>query len=308
LIFLILSVILSSYLTLSFKVIERFRISTFQSIVFNYISCVITGSLLEGSWPLQSGLLKEPWLPWAGIMGFAFIFLFNIIGFTAQKLGVAIASVATKLSLVIPVLFSVYLYQETLSAVQIGGILMALAAVVLTSWPASGRGVRTFQEPVLQASGNYSRRSFSKSGWLFLTPVVLFVGSGMLDTLIKYVEQGYLDETNKNLFLITAFGVAALIGGLFLMLQLITGKEKFDFRSVLAGILIGVPNYFSIWCLVQVLKTYGNRSASIIPVNNMSIVLFSSVMAWLLFREQLSRRNWAGIVLAIAAIAAIAYG
>lgn len=292
-IFLILSVLLSSYLTLSFKVLERLRISTFQSIVFNYLACVCTGALLEGSWPLQSGLLREPWLPWAGMMGVAFIFLFNIIGFTAQKLGVAIASVATKLSLVIPVLFSVYLYHEVLSAVQIGGILLALTAVVLTSWPASG-----------------PRRelNLSKPGWLFLAPVVLFVGSGLLDTLIKYVEQGYLSASNRNLFLITAFGVAALVGGLFLVLQLITGKEKFDLRSVLAGVLIGVPNYFSIWCLVQVLKIYGNRSASIIPVNNMGIVLFSSVAAWLLFREQLTRRNWAGIALALLAIAAIAYG
>jgi drug/metabolite transporter (DMT)-like permease len=293
LIYLILSVLFSSYLTLSFKVIERFRISTFQSIVFNYIACVFTGSLLEGNWPLKGSLIHEPWLPWAGIMGFAFIFLFNIIGFTAQKLGVAIASVATKLSLVIPVLFSVYLYQEVLSAIQIGGILLALAAVVLTSWP---------------ASGSRKERNTSKPGWLLLAPVVLFVGSGLLDTQIKYVEQGYLSESNRNIFLITAFGVAALLGGLFLILQLITGREKFDIRSVLAGVLIGVPNYFSIWCLVQVLKIYGNRSASIIPVNNMGIVLFSSVMAWLLFREQLTRRNWAGIALAILAIAAIAYG
>ena len=292
-IFLILSVLLSSYLTLSFKVLERLRISTFQSIVFNYLACVCTGALLEGGWPLQIGLLGEPWLPWAGMMGVAFIFLFNIIGFTAQKLGVAIASVATKLSLVIPVLFSVYLYHEVLSPVQIGGILLALAAVVLTSWP---------------AAGPRRERKLSKPGWLFLAPVMLFVGSGLLDTLIKYVEQGYLSASNRNLFLITAFGVAALVGGLFLVLQLITGKEKFDVRSILAGVLIGVPNYFSIWCLVQVLKIYGNRSASIIPVNNMGIVLFSSVMAWLLFSEQLTRRNWAGIALALLAIAAIAYG
>jgi multidrug transporter EmrE-like cation transporter len=40
----------------------------------------------------------------------------------------------------------------------------------------------------------------------------------------------------------------------------------------------------------------------------MGIVLFSAVTAWILFKEKLSFINWAGIALAIAAIALIAYG
>jgi drug/metabolite transporter (DMT)-like permease len=293
LLYLLGSILLSSYLTLSFKVLERFRISNFQAIVFNYLACVLTGSVVNGYFPIRPDILDENWLPWAGLMGFSFIFLFNIIAFTAQKLSVAIASVANKLSLVIPVLFSVYLYGEKLGWMQVLGILAALVAVVLTSWPAESKRQRTIAH---------------KSNWLFLVPLVLFVGSGLLDTMIKYVEQGFLDENNKNDYLITAFGVAAVIGLMLLVLQLITGKERFDLRSMLAGLLIGIPNYFSIWCLVRVLKDYGTRSASIIPINNMGIVLFSALMAWLLFREHLTQGNIAGVVLALLAIALIAYG
>ena len=72
--------------------------------------------------------------------------------------------------------------------------------------------------------------------------------------------------------------------------------------------MIGVPNYFSIWCLLQVLKQYADNSSAIIPINNMGIVLFSAIVAWLLFRERLSAINWAGILLALGAIALIAYG
>jgi len=68
-----------------------------------------------------------------------------------------------------------------------------------------------------------------------------------------------------------------------------------------------VPNYFSIWCLVKVLKANAGNSSAVIPVNNMGIVLFSSVMAWMLFKEKLSVINWAGIILSIGAIALIAY-
>ncbi len=83
--------------------------------------------------------MDEPWLPWAGLMGFSFIFLFNIIAFTAQKLGVAIASVANKLSMVIPFIFSIYLYNEEATPLKLAGIGVALVAVVLTSWPKGGR-------------------------------------------------------------------------------------------------------------------------------------------------------------------------
>ena len=292
-IFLLASIVRSSYLTLSFKALEKLGISSFQAIVFNYLACVVTGSFLAGELPLGNGLSGEPWLGWATVMGCFFIVLFNFIALTAQKLGVAVASVANKLSLVIPVLFSVYLYGERLGTWQVAGILVALAAVVLTSWPSENKRQRAIAH---------------KSNWLFVMPVILFVGSGLLDTLVKYVEQGYLDDRNKNSFLIAAFGVAFLMGSAMLVLQLLTGKEKFDPRAILAGVLIGVPNYFSIWCLVRVLKIFGTRSAAIIPINNMGIVLLSAVAAWLLFREHLSKVNLAGILLALLSIALIAYG
>ena len=114
-------------------------------------------------------IMEEPWLPWAGLMGFSFIFLFNIIAFTAQKLGVAIASVANKLSMVIPFLFSIYLYNEKATPLKIAGIVIALLAVVLTTWPKSGR-----------ADGNRSVRQ----SWMYIIPLVLFLGSGLLDTMV----------------------------------------------------------------------------------------------------------------------------
>src|SRR5207253_3210700 len=138
LLYLIGSIILSSYLTLSFKVLDRLGISSFQGIVFNYWTCVITGSIVNGYFPLSSmESLKISWLPWAVLMGCTFILLFNIIAFTASNIGVAVASVANKLSLVIPFLFSILLYAETASVWQISGIVLGLAAVVLTCYPST---------------------------------------------------------------------------------------------------------------------------------------------------------------------------
>ncbi|MBS4066083.1 MAG: EamA family transporter [Chitinophagaceae bacterium] len=291
--FLLGSIILTSWLTLSFKVVERFNIPVFQAIVFNYITCVITGSFVNGEFPVNAGTFSESWFKWSLLMGFMFVSIFNVVAATAQKMGVAIASVANKLSLVIPFIFSIYLYNETTTWIKIVGVVVALVAVVLTCMPSS-RGLEPTGKPFHVTN--------------LILPIGLFISSGLLDTLIKYVEQTELNDGNKNAYLITSFGVAAMLGIIGLLFLLVTGKTKFDKRSILAGIMIGVPNYFSIWCLVQVLKDYQGNSSAILPINNMGIVLFSTVAAWIFFRERLSKVNWLGIILSIAAIAFIAFG
>jgi len=291
LIFLLGSILFTSYLTISFKILERFDIPILQAIVVNYFICVITGSVVNGSWPVDKTTIHQPWLPWSLVLGSMFIILFNVFAYTTQKLGVAVASVANKLSLVIPFVFSIYLYNEEWTWLKITGIVLALLAVVFTCYPARQRE---------------RSRSLNKAYYFFL-PVILFVGSGLMDTIVKYVEQTHLNESNYNDFLIAAFVIAALIGFLIMGVLLITRKIKFDRRSILAGIAIGIPNYFSIWFLVNVLKQYKGNSSAIIPINNMGIVLLSSVLAWLMFKEKLSALNWVGIILALAAIALIAF-
>lgn len=290
--YLIGSVILTSSLTIWFKVLAKWKIPTYQAIVYNYITCVVTGSFVNGSFPVDKNTFDQGWFPWALGMGIMFIALFNVIGFNAQKFGVAITSVANKLSLVIPFCFSIYLYNEKATAIKIAGIAIALLAVILTCWPGRREdGIRT-----------------EKTGLMIFMIGILFLGSGFLDTIIKYVEATYLGDHNKNDYLITAFGSAALVGIVSLLILYVTNKQKPDPKAILAGIGIGIPNYFSIWCLIQVLKDYGDNSSAIIPINNMGIVLFSAVFAWLVFAERLTKINWLGIALSLIAIAMIAYG
>lgn len=291
--FLIGSIILTSWLTLSFKIVERFNIPVFQAIVFNYITCVITGSFVNGAFPIGSDTINQSWFKWSLLMGLMFVSIFNLMGVTTQKMGVAISSVANKLSLVIPFLFSIYLYNEETTVLKITGVVVALLAVILTCFPSS-------------AGTEPSGKPFHLSN--LLLPVILFFSSGLLDTLIKYVETSELNDGNKNAYLITSFAVAAALGSVTLLFLLFTGKMKFDIRSIAAGIMIGVPNYFSIWCLVRVLKDYEGNSSAIFPINNMGIVLFSTVVAWIIFKEKLSAVNWIGILLSVAAIALIAFG
>lgn len=284
------SIIFSSYLTLSFKVLQRLNIPVLPAIVFNYLTCVVTGSVVNGSFPINNGTVQAPWFPWAVVLGCFFISLFNIIGFTTQRMGVAVVSVANKLSLVIPAVFFIIYKGESLHAFKITGIVLALAAVWLTCYNNAPKEQKPLS-PLL----------------MVLLPLVLFIGSGALDTIYKFVEEQYLNNDNLNAFLISSFAAAGVAGLVILATRYATGKEKFSISTVLAGILIGIPNYFSIWCLGKVYKQNWMESSAIIPVNNMGIVLFSTVVAWLVFKEKLTRINWAGILLSLAAIALIAF-
>lgn len=290
-IYLIGSIVLTSYLTLSFKACEKFGVNVFQAIVFNYITCVITGSIVNGAFPIHAENIQTPWFAWAMIMGVMFVSIFNIVAITAQKNGVAVASVANKLSLIIPVILSVYLYQETVAGWKAVGVGLALVAVVLTCY------TNTEKEQTAQ-----------KNKWVYLLPLVLFISSGLLDALINHVQLTYVTAENNNDYLVSSFFSAATIGSLLLLIQLIRRKQVFVWKNLLAGVLIGIPNYFSIWCLVHFLQESPWQTSASIPVNNMGIVLFSAVVAWLLFKERLTKINWLGILLSLVAIYLIAFG
>ncbi len=287
------SIILTSYLTLAFKMCEKYKVNIFQAIVFNYITCVITGSFVNGSFPINAEAMQTPWFKWACVMGVLFVSIFNVVGITAQKIGVAVASVANKLSLIIPVVLSVYLYGESVQGWKLLGVLLALVAVVFTCYQSKTQ--ESDKEPNIRK-------------WEYALPFILFVGSGLLDALINHVQKTYVTEENKNAYLISGFLSAAVIGSTLLIIQYITGRQKFMFKNLAAGIIIGIPNYFSIWCLVRFLKSSPWQSSASIPVNNMGIVLFSSLVAWLLFKEKLSKLNWMGIILSLIAIYFIAFG
>lgn len=246
---------------------------------------------VNGKMNINAETVEQPWFGWAILMGTTFVTLFNLIAYTARKVGVAVTSVANKLSLIIPFGFSILLYNETASLIQISGIILAMAAVILTCYPSE------------QNSFDHTL----KRSMLILLPAILFFGSGLLDTMIKYVEHSFLDGTNNNDYLIMSFLSAGTIGLIVLIGSLITGKLRFDWRAIPAGIILGIPNYFSIWTLIETLKQNPSRSGVIIPVINMGIVLFSSVAAWLIFRERLSIINWIGIVLSLIAITLIAF-
>jgi drug/metabolite transporter (DMT)-like permease len=282
--YLVLAILLNTAIFSLFKLFPKYKVDNLQALVVNYITCVITGSILLGEFPVNARSLAQPWLPWAALMGTMFISLFSLIAWRIGEDGLTTTTVANKLSLVVPVIFSVWLYDETMSAGEIAGVLIAFPAVYLTT----------------RVKENVKPKSI-------LFPALLFVGSGLLDTLVKYVEQTHLSDTRiQNEYTIHAFTMASTVGVLWILTQKVRNKIDLHWRNIIAGIILGVPNYFSIYFLIRLLNSDFLQSSAAIPVNNIGIVLLSALVAFLFFKEKISVQRGVGLILSIAAILLIA--
>lgn len=290
-IYLGLSILLNAYIGIAFILFKRFKVDLFQTIVFNYAVCVITGSCLLGYFPIQSSSLQQAYFPWAMGMGAMFIGIFSLIAISSVRVGITITQTANKLSLIIPVLFSFFFFHENISIIKIIGICSALLAVILITH-------------TKQSSKN------SKSNLaIYILPLSIFIGSGLLDAITKYVQQVYLtNEDVSNVYLISGFFSAFVIGILLLLLMFLKGEKIFQFKNILAAVCLGVPNYFSIYFLVKALQDDTLSSSAIIPINNIGVLFVVCLFGIFIFKERLSKINYAGLALTILAIMLIFLG
>ena len=258
-----------------------------QAIVFNYVVCVITGMLFTGIQPFTTTTLHAPWFPWTLLMGIAFISIFNLTAHCTKVDGMTTTVIASKLSLVIPVIAAILLYHDALGIGKIAGIVLALPAMYLTT--------RTPDE------NNNPPSLF----W----PAMLFLFSGGLDTLVNYIQHSFLSTPSAQAAgTIICFATAGTAGLLVVGYLVITGQQQLQWRNVVAGICLGIPNFFSIYFLVRALNSSQFQSSATIPLVNISILVASSIAAIIFFRERAGRWRIIGLLLSVIAILLIGFG
>jgi len=280
-----LSVLSSTWIFVVFKLYDVYKVQTLVAIVINYITACTVGFLLYEGPVSATEILNTSWAWGPLAMGVLFITIFNLMAKTAQTSGVSVASVATKMSLVIPVIIGLLFYGEHLTLLQTLGILLALAAVYFASLKEKGITI--------------NRKDL-------ILPVLVFLGSGAIDASIKYFEEKHLTDQEIPIFSSLVFGCAAISGLIYIG---IGGKKqnlKLNLKNLVGGVALGVPNYFSIYFLIQALRSNNWSSAAVFTLNNVAIVMLSTLLGILLFKERLSIKNWAGVVLAIISIVLVA--
>ncbi|MDG1036988.1 MAG: DMT family transporter [Crocinitomicaceae bacterium] len=275
---LLLSILSSSAIFAIFKLFERFKIDTFQAIVFNYFTAFFIGIILYGHQWNEKGFDEISWFFYAVICALLFIGLFLIMGRSSQVNGVASTSVAVKMSTAISIILMIVGYSEKFTALKASGILLALVSVFLVS---------------------YTKGKKAPASWMLL---VLFFGSGTLDFVLNYVQNFELKTISTALFSAFALGLAGVLGALILSVRIIQGSTKIELKNIAAGIVLGIPNYFSIYLLIHSYRTTGWQDSTVLAVTNVSVVLLSSLIGFLAFEENATSRKIIGLISAILAI------
>ncbi|MFM9055516.1 MAG: hypothetical protein ACKOQY_02340 [Bacteroidota bacterium] len=289
-----IEILLASAFSASLYVVLRYfgvwKVNNLHGLTANYL----TAASLSFCWNFSANLhaaQSAAWMvPYAVGIGMLFIGVFYIAALTTQKAGITITSIAGKMSMVIPICAGIILFNDQVTSARIIGMLLALLAVLLSTYSKS--------------KGESHQKIDAGT---VLLPVILFIGSGMVDTSIKLSEHYLMEGEGDQLFVSMLFGSAGLIGIVltfrgFLFSRFERRKAWPNRRSILAGVLLGTLNFFSLLFLINALASPGAESSLIFAITNVLVVLFSTASGLILFREKLNPTKIAGLAVAIISI------
>ena len=279
-IFLLLSILFSTGLFVIFKYFGIYKIDVLKAIFVNYIVAFSMGFFFAERQIPISEIYLQPWFSGALFLGALFVSIFFVMAMTAQENGVSVTSISGKMSVVVPVFFGIILYNESVTFLKIVGIIMALIAVYLSS---------------------VKEEKSEKNGTL-LFPILLFIGSGTIDTLLKYVQENYVADEDVSIFSGSLFGIAGVFAFFILVIKTIKKRASFGYKNIIAGIILGVPNYYSIIFLIKALQNKNFESSTLFTINNVAIVVVSTLIGLFFFKEKFSIKNKVGVVMAILGI------
>lgn len=286
-IYLILAILFSTGVFVAMRLFERFGLDNHQALMWNYVFASATGFIVCDKFDTLPELVAEPWFGLSILTGFWFIFTYLLMTASTQRSGVTVTSLSSKLSVVLPTLAGVVLFSETLNFVATMGIVLALVALVLV------------------VGGKNNNVKTKGNGWIVgLLPVFIFFGTGTGDILMKITEQ---QNTVGNLGFMIAFiyFVALVFGIIIVVWDIVRGKSRWQWKSAAGGIMLGVINYFSTFCVYNSMRCFDN--VVLFPIYNIGVVSLTAIVGWLLFKEKLTWKNYLGLGIAIIAVILITF-
>lgn len=269
-----------------FKIIDVKGAPLLNCVVVNYLMATILGFIVCGSVPVGE-IVAAKWFSVGVVLGFLFIATFVIVGISSSKSGIAITTVASKMSLVIPMSFSIIAYGEALSLFKILAIALAVTSVFLCTYrPRSRQGKADI--------------------WRILLPLLLFVGMGINDSLVVYSRHSLGAGDTAALFTATLFGMSLLFGIIYSLVKKGTMRLFACAKTWIYGGLLGAFNFGSIYFVIMTMNSGILETSAIYGICNISTVLLSIIIGRMFFGEKLTGFNVAGGLLALGTIVLMA--
>lgn len=273
--YLLMAIASNTAIVFVMKFSENHQGNRYAATVVNYIAGVIITYLLMKEKTLFYNT-PEGWFA----MGLA---VFNAICMTSCMLlnqysigknGAPMSTTFNRLGVLIPTVLSMILFHELPTVLQMGGLVLAIAAIVYIN---GGKG---------------------ESNHIGSLPTLLlvFVIGGLIDFNSKlYGAFGQVEIQDYYVFYSFVFNTLISLG---IMLKMDRSMKKQD---VINGVLMGIPNQMITYSMVRAVLFLPAYLA--FPLYSAGVILCVNVINFAVFREKLTRREMvATIIIAIALI------
>ena len=275
-VYLILAVAASSLVSVLMRLSEDHVKNNYAMFMANYFVCsAIAFCFAADKLPLAS----TEGLPFAlglGLFsGCCFLLNFVLLKKCIGKNGVMLSSVFMKLGVIVPTLMAIIAFGEKPGALQLIGLAVAVAAILVIYIEPSGV------------------RAAASGGALLLA--LLLLASGVTESMTNIYDKVGVKDL-KDLFLLFNFGTAMLLSAVITAVR----HKPIGWKDIAFGAMIGVPNYFTSRCL---LLSLGSMPAVVVyPIYNIGAIVLISIAGMLLFKERLGARKLVGVGLILAAL------
>ena len=278
-IFIFLSICCSVFVSVLLKLARRYQIDVIQAIAWNYLSAGVLCWFFYRPQLLNVNLSDTPYSIYL-ILGFLLPALFVLLAKSIRYSGIVRTDIAQRLSLFIPVLAAFLFFKEDPSLIKSAGISVGFAAILFSiPW-------------------QKEKNQQSSSTWIYL--VCIFVGLGIIDVLFKQVARDQTLPYTSSLLII--FIIAFLISIITLVVLFLKRKITFQWINLICGLILGVANFGNILFYLKAHQALASQPSVVFSAMNIGVIIFGSMVGIFIFKEKLSRLNYAGIVLAVVSI------
>ncbi|MDZ7623089.1 MAG: EamA family transporter [Ignavibacteriaceae bacterium] len=267
--FLLLTILCSTSIALILKYSDTKKGEPIVLLAGNYLVASLIGLTLlilndEKIFSIQTLLFG------AGL-GLLFVLSFFVYAKAISYAGTGLATTSARLSVIIPILLSIIVFNELPNRLHLFGFLFTVITFILFYF--SVKGNHRDGEGVLK--------------YLFL--VLVFIGIGINDFAIK-VFKSWRPEQEEPYFVFIIFASAFVYSSIYIIIK----KIKIIRQTALWGLVLGIPNVFSTVFLLGALALL--PAILVYPLMNVGIILFTTLAAFVIWKEKLNR--WGVLALA----------
>lgn len=278
-ILLLIAILFYTLIFICFKLLEKFKVGNFESILWNYLIASLTGFIV---FEIDlNAIFNAPWLYIAFGIGLIFFIVFHLFALCSQKISITMTAMASKMSVIIPVMVSIFYFNDHLGMLKIIGIGLTIFSLFLILMP------------------NKSNPIDKK--YIFV-PILIFIMTGVSDSFFKIAQSNYQISTSIDSakFVSTIFGISFIFGIITLPFFKVQPKKLFIPRNIIGGVILGLINFFAVFFFTFSMIDF--NGSFFFPIFNAGVVAMTALFGFFMFKEKLTKINIAGLLLALSSI------